>query len=181
MITWSISTKPCLIITWDGVVFNGEHHYVDHIYYMIHVQPFGLQYSEAISVYARLVKFNPSILHVQNWLAPVVCERIPIITWCLGTTNCSNGAYSGKALIPWNFSKGSTNKATVVLRKIRCIKINITCNKNMWHDMAIIILCFWSPSPKHRHNLHRQRHETMISIILSSRGCLANYCFYNYC
>ena len=55
--------------------FNGEHHYVDHIYYMIHARPFGLQCSEAISAYARLVKFNPSILRVQNWLAPVVCER----------------------------------------------------------------------------------------------------------
>ena len=42
MITWSKSTKPCPIITWDGVVFNGEHHYVDHIYYMIHARPFGL-------------------------------------------------------------------------------------------------------------------------------------------
>ena len=49
--------------------------YVDHIYYMIHVQPFGLQCSKAISVYARLVKFNPSIMHVQNWLAPIVCEH----------------------------------------------------------------------------------------------------------
>ena len=27
---------------WNGVVFNGEHHYVDHIYYMIHIRPFGL-------------------------------------------------------------------------------------------------------------------------------------------
>ena len=35
--------------------------------------------SEAISAYARLVKFNPSILRVQNWLAPVVCD-IELIT-----------------------------------------------------------------------------------------------------
>jgi len=28
-----------------------------------------------MSVHARLVKFNPSILHVQNCLTPVVCER----------------------------------------------------------------------------------------------------------
>ena len=75
MITWSKSTKPCLIITWDGVVFNGEQIYVDHIYYMIHVWPFGLQCSEAMSVHARLVKFNPSILHVQNCLTPVVFEH----------------------------------------------------------------------------------------------------------
>ena len=36
--------------------------------------------------------------------------------------NCSNGAYSGRTLIPWNFSKGSYYKATAELRKIRCIK-----------------------------------------------------------
>ena len=37
--------------------------------------------------------------------------------------------------------------------------------------MAIIILCSWSPSPKHRHDLHRHRHDTLISIVasLSSR------------
>ena len=55
--------------------FNGEHQYVDHIYYMIHARPFGLQCFEAISAYARLAKFNLSILRVQNWLAPVVDER----------------------------------------------------------------------------------------------------------
>ena len=37
----------------------------------------------------------------------------------------------------------------------------------MWHDMAIIILCFWSPSPKHRHDLHRHRLDTLISIVAS--------------
>ena len=42
---------------------------------MIHVRPFGLQCSEAMSVHARLVKFNSSIPHMQNCLAPVVCER----------------------------------------------------------------------------------------------------------
>ena len=33
------------------------------------------QCSEAISAYARLVKFNLSILRVQNWLPPVVDGR----------------------------------------------------------------------------------------------------------
>ena len=47
-------------------------------------------------------------------------------------------------------------------------------SKNMWHDMAIIILCLWSPSPKHRHDLHRHRLDTLISIVasLSSRQLL---------
>ena len=41
----------------------------------------------------------------------------------------------------------------------------------MWHDMAIIILCFWSPSPKHRHDLHRHRLDTLISIVASWSSC----------
>ena len=40
--------------------------------------------------------------------------------------------------------------------------------------MAIIILCSWSPSPKHHHDLHRHRRDTLISIVasLSSRRLL---------
>ena len=40
--------------------------------------------------------------------------------------------------------------------------------------MAIIILCSWSPSPKHRHDLHHHRRDTLISIVasLSSRQLL---------
>ena len=40
--------------------------------------------------------------------------------------------------------------------------------------MAIIILCLWSPSPKHCHDLHRHRLDTLISIVasLSSRQLL---------
>ena len=44
---------------------------------MIHVRPFGLQCSEAMSVHARLVKFNPSIPHVQN-LHPLYVNVEPI-------------------------------------------------------------------------------------------------------
>ncbi len=55
--------------------FIGEHHYVDHIYYMIHALPFGLRVPRPYLLYARLVKFNLSIPRVQNWLAPVVGGR----------------------------------------------------------------------------------------------------------
>ena len=64
------------------------------------------------------------------------------------------------------FSEGSSYNATVKQSRIRCIRINITCNQYKWYDMAIIILCLWSLSPKHRHDLHRHWHDTMISIIL---------------
>ena len=33
--------------------------------------------------------------------------------------------------------------------------------------MAIIILCLWSPSPKHHHDHHHHRRDTLISIIAS--------------
>ena len=42
---------------------------------MIHARPFGLRVPRPYLLYARLVKFNPSILRVQNWLAPVVDGR----------------------------------------------------------------------------------------------------------
>ena len=54
--------------------FNGEHLYVNHLLYDSR-STFRSQCSEAISAYARLVKFNPSIPRVQNWLAPVVDGR----------------------------------------------------------------------------------------------------------
>src|SRR3954463_8494964 len=38
-------SRMCLFFVVDGVIFNGEHLYVDHIYYMIHVRPFGLSVS----------------------------------------------------------------------------------------------------------------------------------------
>ena len=171
-------------VSWGG--FNGEHHYVDHIYYMTHVRPFGLLCSEAMSVHARLVKFNPSVLRVQLWLAPVVCERR------VYHTRSSRGVSTrqtfatvhtrGEHNLSWNLSEGSPYNATVVLRKIRCINSHAN---HKWHDMAMI-LCFSSPSWKHRHDLHRHRHDTMISIILISINVLpwgrhANYCFYDYC
>ncbi len=67
---------------------------------MIHVRPFGLHCFEAISVYARLVKINPSIPRMQISLAPIVDGRRAYHTrssrgvWALRTF--SNGAYSGR-------------------------------------------------------------------------------------
>ena len=42
---------------------------------MTHVRTFGALCSEAMFIHARLVMFNPSVLHVQHWIVPVVCER----------------------------------------------------------------------------------------------------------
>ena len=59
-------------VRWSS--FNGEHHYVDHIYYMIHARPFGLRVPRPYLLYARLVKFNLSIPRVQLFCT-VVFER----------------------------------------------------------------------------------------------------------
>ena len=64
--------------------------------------------------------------------------------------------------------KGSSYNATAVLSKIRCIKDkhHMQSKYVAWY-MAIIILCFWSPSPKHHHDLHRHRLDNLISIVAS--------------
>ena len=92
---------------------------------MIHVRPFGLQSSEAMSVHARLVKFNPSILHVQNWLAPVVLERRAY------HTRSSRGVSARRTVatvhtqgehLYLEINERSSYNATAELSKIRCIK-----------------------------------------------------------
>ena len=54
---------------------NGEHHYVDHICYMIHARPFGLS---VLRTYLHMLG-SSSLTRVfcmcKNWLAPIVCER----------------------------------------------------------------------------------------------------------
>ena len=90
----------------------------------------------------------------------------------------------GNTILSWNFSDGSPYNATIVLIKIRCIKGLTSHANHKWHDMAIN-LCFWSPSPKNRHDLHRHRHDTMISIIMISiivppSGLSRQPCFYYY-
>ena len=88
----------------------------------------------------------------------------PIIMWWLSTTNCRNGAYSGRTLIPWNFSKGSSHNATVVLSKIRCIKDkhHMQSKYVTWYGhhhlvplISISKVPSWSPSsPAWHHDLH---------------------------
>ena len=64
-------------------------------------------------------------------------------------------------------------------KKIRCINmINITCNQIVtWYGQYHLLL--WSPSSGHHDHL-RHRHDTMISIIVSSWSCHANDYFYFY-
>ena len=171
MITWSKSTKPCPIITWDGVVFNGEHHYVDHIYYMIHARPFGLSVprpylhmlgSSSLTQVFCMCKtcLHPLYVNVEL-ITPdhhVVSRHDELSQWCILRENTCT----------WKFSERSSYNATAVLSKIRCIKDKHHMQSNKWYYMAIIILCLWYPSPKHRHDHHRHRRDTLISIVAST-------------
>ena len=101
---------------------------------------FRSQCSEGISAYARLVKFNPSILHVQNWLAPVVCERRAYHTW-------SSRGVSARRTVAMVHTQGE--HATAVLSKIRCIK-------DKHHMQSKICDMIW-PSSSCAFDLHLQR------------------------
>ena len=87
--------------------------------------------------------------------------------WCLGMKNYRNGAYSGRTLIPWNFSEGSSYNAIAVLSKIRYIKDKHHMQSKYVTRYGHHILWFWSPSPKQRHDLHRHQLDTLISIVAS--------------
>ena len=129
---------------------------------------FRSQCSEAISAYARLVKFNLSILRVQNWLAPVVCERRAY------HTRSSRGVWARRTLATVHtqgehlylaFSEGSSYNATAVLSKIRCIKDehHMQSKYVTWyghHHLVPLISISkapsWSPSSPSWHlDLHR--------------------------
>ena len=138
---------------------------------MIHIRPFGLQCSEAMSIHARLVKFNPSIPHVQDCLTPVVCERRAYHT----RSSCGVSARrtvatvhtQGEHLYLEILVKGSSYNATAILSEIRCIKDkhHVQSKYVTWYGHHHLV--FLSPSPKHRHDLHRHRLNTLISIIVS--------------
>ena len=169
MITWSKSTKPCPIITWDGVVFNGEHLYVDHIYYMIHVQPFGLSvprpclYMLGSSSLTRLFRMCKTVLHPLyvnvELITPdhhVVSRHDELSQRCILREN----TYTLK------FSEGLSYNATVILSKIRCIKDkhHMQSKYMTWygHNHLVPLISIskapsWSPSSPAWHlDLHRR-------------------------
>ena len=123
--TWSELTRPCAIITWDGLVKIGEHLHVDRIFYTTHARPSVLRvprpclYMLGSSSQPKCIACVPrpylhmlgsSSLTEYSACAKLACTRCirtlslshPIITWCLGTTNFGNGAYSGRILLSWN-------------------------------------------------------------------------------
>ena len=119
---------------------------------------FRSQCSEAISAYSRLIKFNPSILHVQNCLAPVVCERRAHHT--RSSRGVSARRTSQRCILRENtytlkFSEISSYNATVNQRKIRCIKDKHHMQSKFvtWYGHHHLVLMIsiteaspWSPS-----------------------------------
>src|SRR3954471_14041788 len=107
-------------VRWSS--FIGEHHYVDHIYYMIHARPLGLRVPRPYLLYAKLVKLNLSIPRVQllhplylnvEPITPdhhVVSQHEELSQWCILRENT----------FTMIISERSSYKATVELSKIRC-------------------------------------------------------------
>ena len=105
--------------------FNGEHHYVDHIYYMIHARPFGLSVprpylhmlgSSSLTRVFCVCKTSLHPLYANvELITPnhhVVSQHEELSQWCILREN----TYTLK------FSKLSSYNVTAELSKIRCIK-----------------------------------------------------------
>ena len=87
---------------------------------------------------------------------------------------------SVRGTLSWNFSEGSSYLRYRRSKKIRCKHDKHHMKIIKWHDMANIILRLLISIFEARHEHHRHWHDTMISIIVSSWSCLANYYFYYY-
>src|SRR3954462_2234857 len=108
-------------VRWSS--FNGEHHYVDHIYYMIHVRPFGLSVPRP---YLHMLGSSnlTRAFRVCNCFAPVVFERRAY------HTRSSRGVLARRTFATVHtqgehfliISERSSYNATVNQSKIRCIK-----------------------------------------------------------
>ena len=77
--------------------------------------------------------------------------------------------------ISWNFSEGSCYLCYRRSKQIRCKHDKHHMKIIKWHGMANIILCLLISIFEARHDHLHHRHDTMISIIVSSWSCLANY------
>ena len=125
MITWSKSTKPCPIITWDGVVLNGEHRYVNHIYYMIHVRPFGLSVSSPYlhmlgsSTLIRVFCVCKTGLHPLYVNVELITPDHHVVS---GHDELWQRCILRENTFILKFSEESSYNATVNQSKIRCIK-----------------------------------------------------------
>src|SRR3954466_3678858 len=109
-------------VRWNS--FNSEHHYVDHIYYMIHTRPFGLRVPRPYLHMLGSSSITRVFCMYKNWLAPVVDGRRAY------HTRSSRGVWARRTLATAYtqgehfliISERSSYNATVNQSKIRCIK-----------------------------------------------------------
>ena len=117
-----------------------------------------------MSIHARLVKFNPSILHVQSCLTPVVYEHRVYHTRSsrgVSTRRTFTTLHTqGEHLYLEILVKGSSYNATAILSKIRCIKDkhHMQSKYVTWYGHHHLVLLVsiskassWSPSSPAQH------------------------------
>ena len=170
-VTWSRSTNPSSIITWDEVVsmVNIYMLIISTIWLMLDLSVFRVPrpclYMLGSSSLTRVFCMCKTGLHPLYANVESITPDHHVVL--RNDEPSQRRTLGGNTILSWNFSEGSSYNATVVLSKIRCIKGLTSHANHKWHDMAINS-CFWSPSPKHRHDLHRHRRHTMIPIIMIS-------------
>ena len=98
----------------------------------------------------------------------VVSQHKELSQWCIVRGNTS-----------LKFCEGSSCLYHCRSKQIRCKHDKHHMQFIKWHDMANHLAPLISIFEA-RHDHHRHRHDTMISIIVSSWSCLANYYFYYY-
>ena len=147
--------------------FNGEHHYVDHIYYMIHARPFGLRVPRPY-LYMLGSSSLTWVFRVCNCFVPVVFERRAYHTRSSRVVSARRTSATvhtqGEHLYLEILVKGSSYNATTVLIKIRCIKDkhHIQLKYVTWYGHHHLVLMIsiteassWSTSSPARHlDLH---------------------------
>ena len=110
-------------VRWSS--FNGEHHYVDHIYYMIHARPFGLSVprpylhmvgSSSLTWVFCMCKTGLHPLYVN--VEPITPDHHVVSHHEVLSQRCILGENTCTLII----SERSSYKATVELSKITCIK-----------------------------------------------------------
>ena len=152
-------------VRWSS--FNGEHHYVDHIYYMIHARPFGLRVPRPY-LYMLGSSSITWVFRVCNCFAPVVFERRAYHTDHHVVSR--HEELSQRCILRENtctliISERSSYKATVELSNIRYIKDkhHMQSKYVTWYGhhhlvplISISKVPSWSPlSSAWHHDLHR--------------------------
>ena len=117
--------------------------------------------SEAISVHMLGSSSLTWVFRVCNCFAPVVFERRAY------HTRLTRGV-SARRTFATVHTQGEHLYFDNLVRDHLIMLPSITCNQYKWYDMAIIILCLWSPSPKHRACDLHLRSTVMITIVTGS-------------